>query len=355
VNDAFSIVFLFFVFLRLSFEGGAMGSSDSLFRLIALLQCIPRAPSSRSTTTLMQFMEEQGFIVSARMLQRDLEKLSQWFPIDCDTSEKPYRWQFHAGFKSALPAMDAVTALSWVLAEDHLQPLLPAIAFEKLQPQFQQARVFLNSQSHNRFNNWRNRVQTLPNCKALVPAKIDSQTWYYVTEALLLGRVIEADYLSRERKEVQRLRLHPAGLVVRHNATYLVAMINDYEDMRHLALHRLNQVNLLDEDSREKVDFDLAQYINAGAFGYPIDHTHVTLKALFDSDVAWHLGETPLNESQILTEQQGKILLTAQVPNDHQTLWWLMGFGSKVEVITPKAWRDQIIDHAKCILKRQTD
>lgn len=36
-----------------------------------------------------------------------------------------------------------------------------------------------------------------------------------------------------------------AGLVVRHNATYLVAMINEYDDMRHLTLDRLDQVSLL--------------------------------------------------------------------------------------------------------------
>ncbi|WP_044410634.1 WCX domain-containing protein [Thiomicrospira microaerophila] len=79
----------------------------------------------------------------------------------------------------------------------------------------------------------------------------------------------------------------------------------------------------------------------------------MTLKALFNSDVAWHLGETPLNESQILTEQQGKMLLTAQVPNDHQTLWWLMIIGGgKVDVIEPLHWRKTIYDQAEQIIAR---
>lgn len=46
------------------------------------------------------------------------------------------------------------------------------------------------------------------------------------------------------------------------------------------------------------------------------------------------------------------MLLTAKVPNDHQTLWWLMGFGSKVDVIEPLHWRKTIYDQAEQIIAR---
>lgn len=149
-----------------------MSQPDALFRLITLLQLIPRSPYFKSTTTLMSFMEEEGYEVNIRMLQRDLEKLSVYFPIVCDKSEKPYRWGFVEGYKSNLPALDAVTALSWLLAEEHLKPLLPAIAFDKLQSQFNQARDFLDDQKQNLFQHWRQQIRAVPNGKALIPAEI---------------------------------------------------------------------------------------------------------------------------------------------------------------------------------------
>lgn len=331
-----------------------MSQSDMLFRVIALLQAIPREPNKRSTTTLARFLEEDGFSVTPRMLQRDLEKLSQYFPINCDTSEKPYRWCYDSNFKSSLPALDAATALSWVLAEDHLKPLMPSIAFDKLQSNFQQARTFLDGQSHNKFQSWRHRVKALPNGKALIPAEIDEQTWRLVTEALLYSRQLNAIYLSREQKTETTMVLHPIALVVRHNTTYLLAMINDYEDIRHLALHRFKGVTLIDIPAREKSDFDLETYIQTNAFGYPITTDQVKLEALIDKEVAWHLEETPLSECQTLepTSDENRLRLTAQVPFDKQTLWWLLGFGSKVEVLAPQAWRQSIFDHANQIVQR---
>ncbi|MBE0472468.1 MAG: WYL domain-containing protein, partial [Methyloprofundus sp.] len=301
------------------------------------MQSIPREPFYKNTTTLLSFIEEAGFNVSPRMLQRDLEKLSQYYPINCDKSEKPYRWSYPAEYKSNLPALDSVTALSWVMAEEHLKPILPAIAFDKLQSQFKNARAFLEGQSHNYFRHWKEKVKVLPNGKALMPPDVDQHVWQNVTEALLLGRVIEIDYLSREKKTQQTLTLHPLALAVRDSTTYLLAMINEYDDVRHLALHRIKASQILSEQAREKPDFDFDAYIQSGVFGYPIAKENIQLEALIDKEVAWHLEETPLSLTQQLieTDNPEHVRLVADVPYDQQTFWWLLGFGSKVEVIKP--------------------
>lgn len=331
-----------------------MSQSETLFRLIALMQSIPRSPSFKSTTTLVSFMEEEGFKVSMRMVQRDLEKLSRYFPIECDSTQKPYRWSFREGYKSNLPALDAISALSWVLAEEHLQPLLPAIAFDKLQPQFEQARDFLDGQKQNLFQHWRHQIKAVPNGKTLIPAEIPECIWRGVTEGLLMGKVLNTVYLSREKNECKIYRLHPLGLVVRHSSTYLLAMVNDYDDVRQFALHRFQSVEILEQSSRQQPIFCLEDYVESGAFGYPIDEQNITLKALVDADTAWHLKETPVSEHQTLdkTDNPHQMRLTAMVPNDQQTQWWLMGFGSKIEVLEPLSWRQAILQHAQEIVQK---
>jgi predicted DNA-binding transcriptional regulator YafY len=291
----------------------------------------------------MTLLEEQGFQVNPRMLQRDLEKLSAYFPIECDSSEKPYRWGFVEGYKSNLPALDPVTALSWILAEEHLKPLLPAIAYDKLHPQFKNAREYLDAQSHNLFNNWQHQIKAVPNGKALIPADVSKEVWYSVTESILNTKVLRIDYLSREQRKLKSYELHALGIVVRHSSTYLLAMINDYEDIRQFALHRIKAITVLEKSSRHKENFNVEDYVDSGAFGYPIDQKDIKLKVLIDKETAWHLEETPLSYNQTLekTSNPDKVLLTAMVPNDQQTQWWLMGFGSKIEILEPLELRQK--------------
>ena len=67
------------------------GRQDTLFRHLALLQLIPRAPHYRATTTLQALLEERGFNTELRTLQRDLEKMSAHFPLLCDRDTRPFR------------------------------------------------------------------------------------------------------------------------------------------------------------------------------------------------------------------------------------------------------------------------
>lgn len=49
-------------------------AKDTLLRLIALLRLIPRAPGRISTTTLLEKLKDDGFSVSLRTVQRDLDR-----------------------------------------------------------------------------------------------------------------------------------------------------------------------------------------------------------------------------------------------------------------------------------------
>ncbi len=60
----------------------------------------------------------------------------------CDRQQKPFRWSFLADFKSNLPALDPATALTMVLAEQHIKGLLPQVAADQLGMQIQMARQF---------------------------------------------------------------------------------------------------------------------------------------------------------------------------------------------------------------------
>lgn len=328
---------------------------DTSFRYLTLLQLIPRYPHKIATTTLLEKLNERGYRVDMRSLQRDLrDKLALHFPLICDDSERPYRWYFDRDFHCNLPALDTASALTLVLTEEYLKGLLPPAVVGRLDHQFRAARQWLNSLESNGIGQWSRRVRAIPNGKALLPAPLNDDIWQVVAQALLEGKALEVRYLSRSRGDEKPLTLHPQGLVSRHSVTYLLAMANDYDDIRHFALHRIQVASLATQPLRQVAAFDLDDYIKAGAFGYRHGPDDVTLRARISPQVAWLLSETPLTREQCLTAEPDSDWqrLEAQVPDDQQTLWWLMGLGANVEVLAPSHWRDEIYRNAQEVIQR---
>ncbi|EXJ11386.1 helix-turn-helix transcriptional regulator [Nitrincola nitratireducens] len=318
---------------------------NTLFRYLTLLQLIPRQPGYRATTTLQALLEERGFQVDLRSVQRDLEKMSSNFPLLCDKTQKPYRWSFDAAFKSNLPALDTPTALTLVLAEEYLKGLLPQAAIVQLNNQFTAARKYLEQLKESGFSDWTQHVKAIPNGKALIPAPIDSIIWAEVTDALLKGTALDVTYLSRTKAEEKQFTLHPLGLVARHSVTYLLATVGDYEDIRHFALHRIKKCKHSHAVYRERRDFTIDEYLKQGAFGYPIGEGDIELVAKIRPKIAWLLSETPISEHQSLSEpdEDGWVTLTAIVPDDLQTQWWVMGYGGEIHVLEPEHFRSRLV------------
>ncbi|MBZ0330678.1 WYL domain-containing protein [Halomonas sp. ANAO-440] len=328
---------------------------DTLFRYLTLLQLIPRSPGRISTPVLLEKLHERGFQIDTRSLQRDLrDKLALHFPLTCDDTHKPYRWYFDRDFHRNLPALDVPSALTLVLAEEYLKGLLPPVVVGQLSPQFRDARQLLDDLETNGLSQWARRVRAIPNGMALIPAPLEERVWQAVTQTLLEQKALDVRYLSRSAEAEKIFTLHPQGLVSRHSVTYLLATVNDYADIRQFALHRLKSATISDAPWREAPDFELDDYIRRGAFGYRQSPEDVTLVADVAPQVAWLLTETPLAIEQNLAPLPDSDWkrLTAKVPDEQQTLWWLMGMGANVEVIEPVGWRQEILSTARAIVAR---
>jgi predicted DNA-binding transcriptional regulator YafY len=331
---------------------------DTLFRYLALLQLIPRAPGRTSTTALKEKLEERGFYIDTRSLQRDLrDRLSLHFPLICDDTQKPYRWYFDRDFQCNLPALDVPSALTLVLAEEYLTGLLPPVVVGQLSSHFTDARRLLDDLSTNGLSQWAQKVRAIPNGKALIPAELEENTWQTVSQALLELKTIEVTYLSRATESEKDMTLHPQGIVSRHSVTYLLAQVEGFDDLRQFALHRVKQARVSNVAWQAKEGFDIDAYIQGGAFGYRQSEDNVTLEAEIAHPVAWLLQETPLAKSQKIEPfKENKLYyLTAIVPNDQQTLWWLMGMGANVKVIAPVSWREALKDNAEQVLAHYRD
>ena len=307
-------------------------NQDTLFRHWHMLRLVPRYPAKITVTELKNTLASQGFKVTARTLQRDLQELSRIFPLTVDEREKPFGWSWQRDARSFdLPGLTVPEALTWALAEQHLKNLLPVSIMEHLQPHFKAAHHRLDGEPQPQNGRaWLDKVRTVPPTQPLLPPQIAESVHREISHALLHEKQAEVRYRKKGQEEISIYRIHPLGLVQRGPVIYLYCRLFDYEDARLLALHRIEDVTVLAEDAIYPADFDMDDKAARGIWDFGSGES-IQIKLHFTAQAGEHLYETPLSTDQTIVDTgDGHLIVTATVADTPQLKWWILGFGDQV-------------------------
>lgn len=119
--------------------------SHALERQIRILQLLPHYPRKITVQQFFERLRSESLEIDERTIQRHLLKLSERFPIGGDEA-KPRGWSWAVGAQPIqMPMVDAGTALTYTLVEEHLGRLLPRPLFEQLASQFRDVQVVLDA------------------------------------------------------------------------------------------------------------------------------------------------------------------------------------------------------------------
>ena len=324
-------------------------ATDTVLRHLAMLASIPVRPNAKSTREIREELLEQDseYDVSVRSIQRSLEMLSTRFPIASEVRGRANYWYWidkHA--LTQIPAMGQPTAFVLRLASEYLKPLMPASALRRLAPYFRHADEVISGTGLGR---WVERARILGRGPLLQPPDVKDEVLETVSAALMNNRQVEVAYRSRAGTRAQRIVLNPLGVVSRDGVVYLVATSWEYEDIRHYVLHRMAKPVLLETPSKSPPEFSLSAHIQEELrFSYPVNPGSMSLRALFAREAAFHLTESRLSPDHRTTEwEDGRVLLEATVPDTADLRWWLLGFGSAVEVLEPASLREEFQSQAR--------
>ena len=327
---------------------------DTLLRQWQMLRLIPRHPQRISARDLYEKLKSEQFDVTKRTVERDLLWLSGMFPLVADERNRPYGWSWKKNAPLfSLPGLSHTEALTLAMVEQHLNTLLPSSTLQQLQPYFDAAKQHLdNNPQGDHARSWLNKVRTVPPSQPLLPPAIKPAVQKIVYEALLADRQLSIKYLKRDQTKAVEYRIHPLAAIQRGHITYLCCRFADYEDLRTLAVHRIQAATMLEEASVVPTGFSIDEVIDGGKFGFGSGEL-IALVAHFYGGAGDHLFETPLARGQTLTAlEKGTLRLVATVPDTAQLGWWLLGFGDGVEVIEPKALRDRMVSNIDKMQKR---
>lgn len=241
---------------------------DTLLRYLEMLRLIPKEPQSISTTELFEKLQNNGYDVELRTVQRDLIKLSasHLFPICSTENKKPQRWFWQKDMNRVqFPMMSADEALTFKLVEQFLEPLLPLAVKTQIDNYFQVADETLKISP---FATWIEKVRIVPNGLALLPARVPEEILMVIYDALFKNRRISATYQGYE--QAKSYEVNPLGLVLRHNLMYLVGTVGEHKNIKQFALHRFQKAQLSEHGVSMPNGFNLDDYIAQGEFDYPV-------------------------------------------------------------------------------------
>ena len=268
----------------------------------------------------------------------------------CDDTKKPFQWSWQPDARGTMfPVMDPAEALTIALAEKHLKTLLPKNSYRKIETYFKQARQTLSTEDKSKLRRWTQKVRVFPRGQPLQIATIRKDIEKVIYEALLNDTKVRALYRKRYATESSEYIISPLGLVSRNAVHYLICAVDHAPgSIRYLPLHRFTRATDLDQAIKIPEGFSLDEFLENNSLGFLRSVNPVKLEVIFSTHAAYHLSETPLNKTQSITAtRDGRVRIKATVADTSELRFWILGFGSSVEVVRPASLRKEISNTSK--------
>jgi len=315
-----------------------------LLRQWELLKQLPSKGTGKTASELTKALNDAGYNISLRQVERDLNDLMEVFALDKDDRDIQFGWKWLHGASVDLPAMTISEALSLHMVESAIKALMPISILEGLETRFRQANKQLNANGkENRIAaKWASKVRSVSPTMPLVPPVINSEMLATVHEALLSDVKIDVDYQAMRDEKFKPIRLSPLALVNRGAVSYLIATAYEYEEVRLYAMHRIRKATKTTDAIKRPAKFDLDEYIQAGNLHFGKGEPIRLSAWVLSKNLEKILEETPLSQDQKLTVTDHKVKLTATVADTDQLTWWLLSQASNIEVTAPVALRKKI-------------
>ncbi len=305
------------------------------------------------TTHIFEQLMLAGFDISLRTVQRDLNALAKRFPIEKNNANpQGWRWKDDAPLQS-LPHMNLSQAVAFNMVEANLTQLLPPAILDELFPWFDLARRQLKNSKVT--HSWIDRVRIEPATQPLIAPAIDLESKDNIYHALFYQLQIKAYYTRSNKSEASEYILNPIAIIQRGVIIYLLATRTDDAEaiIRTFALHRFDNVELLDSPAQTPDDFQLDDYLDAGSMGFthpllsqlPNYGKHTAIELHFTQKAGRSLTESQLSEDQTVTiNNDDTLTITATVNMTSQLVWWLRGFGKGLLNAKPELLYQAVLD-----------
>jgi|GEM_PF-6133276 len=155
--------------------------------------------------------------------------------------------------------MKVEEAVIYHLAKKHLSHLLPPTLLESLKNEFEAAETCI-SKDNGPLSRWSQKIDQLHWGGALSIPKPKEEVIRKVKEALLSGNKIWATH----PKWKKRVLVNPLALVYRNHIPYLVCSVYNFNNVLHLAIHRMSNIDIISDSATDASGYYTLEEYNGG-------------------------------------------------------------------------------------------
>lgn len=273
------------------------------------------------------------FGVSKNTLQRDLDALSTaGVPIREEAQGQTIRYWSEGARTTQSVATPAERA-----SLDAAAARLGAFRGTPLPQSFASARSRLGTSTHDA-----GFAVAEPEGIARVPAGV----YETVLQARLELRKCRLHYRAREAAAERSHLFEPERLVFHLGLVYVLGRVAARRTPVTFALHRVRAAELLRESYRLP---RAPSPVPFGAWSGKL----VRVRVRFDASIADYVRERRWHPTQkLIAEPDGAVLFEARVGGLEEFVGWVMGWGDRVELLEPPAFRAELLRRAKGMLVR---
>jgi len=325
-------------------------------RFYYLIECL----SNHETGVTVEDIAE-AVMKSEKTIRRDL-KAMEGNILDIDVvkvrgEDRKYRYRIEkhaAKFRPLVLSAYEVLALYFIRGFAHFKdiPFMHHHLFEV----FNKIDISAKEAQKRSGNEFFKRISTLFILPRELGGKIYSEkdqlkSFEKIIEASINNNVCEITY---GRGETERnYKIAPLHLFNYRDAIYILCLnlTNNGNKIITLAMHRIKQVEAMEEHFKYPTDFDVNRFFESGLFNF--EGERYLIKLQFSNEIKDYILERewyPNQKEELLDD--GCVVISFESELNMILVGWIKGFGSNVKVLEPKELINSIIDDLKLNLEQ---
>ncbi len=287
--------------------------------------------------------------VDERTIRRDLKEVlaGQWrLPVRYDRAQRIW---FYEGEAAPLPAtlISESDRFALLLSLQSIEQYRGTPIYEKLQRIYARLLDLLPQERRTSFVALARKIRF----EGPPTRPLPEPMWNTIINALDDSTTLRLTYRTGSTGKVGARKLDPYALVVRHREWYLVGWDHIHKAVRTFFVPRIQGAEDTEQRFRVKDEFDLDHYLATAVDGHQGTGEIHHVKLRFTKEAS-HLGEEYVwNATQkVSRDADGRIIAEFDTGALYAVERQVLGWGGKVEVISPDQLRSLIKKRADSLL-----
>ena len=169
----------------------------------------------------------------------------------------------------------------------------------------------------------------------------DNETFELLKSAVIRHRNVKLRYAG-SYEEIRERTVQPYKLVYKAKAWYLQAFCTEKQDWRIFKLNRILELEVLEEG--------FSQLNPPGPIEtFEGEYPKVTLR--FPKEMSYRVYDE-FNKAQIQRQENGDLIVSANMPEDPWLIGFLLSFGTRVDILSPAHLKEAGAEQAKLIYEK---